>query len=94
MLLGDDVECHDTSAMDPGHAMERGTMKLMRTKEAAQMLGTSPYQVRQLLQRGDVPGAKIGRQWRVDLDALREKMSGGGRANPAAAKQQVEKATT
>jgi excisionase family DNA binding protein len=44
---------------------------LLATGEAAQLLGVSPNRVRQLVESGQLPGGKIGRDWlirRADLE--------------------------
>ena len=45
--------------------------ELLTVDEAAEMLRTTPYTLRRLLRGGKVQGTKIGRQWRVNREALR-----------------------
>lgn len=40
------------------------------------LLDASVSYVRKALERGDLPGGKIGREWRIDRDKLREKIGG------------------
>jgi excisionase family DNA binding protein len=43
--------------------------------EVAEMLRVHPTTVYRLLKRGDIPGFKIGGNWRVGVDALDRWMS-------------------
>lgn len=43
---------------------------------AAVLLDTSESYIRKALQNGELPGGKIGREWRIDRDKLREKIGG------------------
>lgn len=50
-------------------------MNVLTVEEAAAVLKISPYTVRELLKVGELPGRKIGRQWRIrtfDLQAFVE----------------------
>jgi excisionase family DNA binding protein len=58
-------------------------METMRTDEAAKVLKVSPYQVRELLKSGHVPGAKFGQHWRVDAEALKAKLKGSNSSKSA-----------
>ena len=44
--------------------------KMLTIKEVAERLDVSVFTVRRLIQRGQLPAAKIGNQWRVEQDAL------------------------
>jgi excisionase family DNA binding protein len=49
--------------------------RTMTALEAAEYLGMHPESVRRLARRGELPGRKIGKEWRFrpeDLDALFE----------------------
>lgn len=37
----------------------------LTTQEAAEVLNCTPLQARRLLEKGSLPGFRIGRQWRV-----------------------------
>ena len=39
---------------------------------AAEFLGMSPYTIREMARRGDLPGRKIGKEWRFLREALVE----------------------
>ena len=43
---------------------------------AAVLLDTSVSYIRKALEKGDLPGGKIGKEWRIDRDKLREKIGG------------------
>lgn len=40
------------------------------------LLDASESYIRKALQSGELPGGKIGREWRIDRDKLREKIGG------------------
>lgn len=51
---------------------DRDQDRTLNTEEAAAYLGFHRDTVRKMLQRGELPGVHIGRQWRIrkaDLDA-------------------------
>ncbi len=45
--------------------------QFLSVQETAELLGVSPDTVRTLLRRGDIPGVKIGHQFRIGADMLR-----------------------
>ena len=45
---------------------------ILTVKEVASLLKTSRQQVRKMIQIGDLPGVKIGREWRIRADVLDE----------------------
>lgn len=53
---------------------------LLTPDEVARRLGVSAEETRRKLRRKELPGGKVGRQWRVDADLLerwiRERMAG------------------
>ena len=59
------------------------SIETLKTDEAARALKMSEYRVRKLLKAGHIPGAKIGRQWRVDAQALATKLKGSSNTNNA-----------
>ena len=55
-------------------------LSTLTVEEAATYLKVKPKTVRELLRTGQLPGAKIGRAWRLrraDLDALWTRQGGG-----------------
>ena len=56
-------------------AIERG----MSPEEAAELVGVSPNVIRAAIARGQLPGAKFGRSYRVLSSDLREYVRGGSR---------------
>jgi excisionase family DNA binding protein len=53
-------------------------MRTLRSWEVAEILGVSEKTVTRYLQRGIIPGAKLGKFWHVDEEALAEALRGGG----------------
>ena len=49
---------------------------VLTAKEAAEIIGITPYTMGQHLIRGDIPGQRVGRSWRVSRDALRNYLEG------------------
>lgn len=45
--------------------------RFLSVQETADLLSVSPDTVRTLLRRGDIPGVKIGHQFRIGADVLR-----------------------
>jgi len=45
-------------------------MNLLSVREAASQLGFAPKTVRKFIKTGQLRGARIGREWRVDQDDL------------------------
>ena len=48
-------------------------MDILTVEETARILKISPFTVRELLKAGELPGRKVGRQWRIlqtDLQAF------------------------
>ena len=43
---------------------------ILTVKEAASLLKTSRQQVRKMIQNGDLPAVKVGREWRIRSDVL------------------------
>jgi len=59
------------------HVRNWSKVKLVLTaREAAEIMGCSPYTMGQYLIKGIVPGVRVGRSWRVSRDALRDFLEG------------------
>lgn len=43
---------------------------VLNTEEAAELLGLSPYTIREFAREGRIPGRKIGKEWRFSREAL------------------------
>lgn len=59
--------------------------ELMSPEDVAAALGISPATIRRWLRDGAIAGVKVGRQWRVNVTSVREKIAGGelaGRIEP------------
>lgn len=48
------------------------TIEWATTEAVAAELGVTEYSVRKLCQKGELPSIKVGRQWRVDMGAVRD----------------------
>ena len=44
--------------------------------QAAILMQITPENLRKLCQQGKVPAIHIGKEWRIDRDAIREKLKG------------------
>ena len=51
--------------------------ELMSSEDVAAALGISPATIRRWLRDGAIAGVKVGRQWRVNVTAVREKIASG-----------------
>ena len=51
--------------------------QVISTDEAARLLGIHVVNIRILCRDGKIPAAKVGREWRIDRDALRRYLNGG-----------------
>lgn len=47
-----------------------GMMELLTVKEVARYLKTTRQQVRKMIQQGELAAVKVGREYRVTLEAL------------------------
>lgn len=52
--------------------MEEKVNRIMTTEEAAEYLRLTPATVRKFAQSGEIPAAKLGREWRFDKELLEE----------------------
>ena len=44
--------------------------EILTVKEAAALLKTSRQQIRRMIQNGELPAVKVGREWRITSKAL------------------------
>jgi len=51
------------------------TYRILTVAEAAELLKLKPDSVREYLRRGQLPGRKIGREWRLSERALHDWLS-------------------
>ena len=45
-------------------------IQMLTVKEAAQLLKTTGQQIRKMIQSGELPAVKVGREWRISRNAL------------------------
>lgn len=57
-------------------------MRLLRAEEVAEALGVAKSRVYDLVHAGLLPAVRLGRQIRIDEEALRDWVRNGGRAWP------------
>lgn len=53
-------------------AMEAATREILNVDQTAEFLGFHPYTVREKARLGEIPGRKVGREWRFSRTALLE----------------------
>jgi excisionase family DNA binding protein len=61
--------------------METASREILNVEQAAEFLGFSAYTVREKAREGEIPGRKVGREWRFSRGALLrwlEEGQGGG----------------
>lgn len=51
---------------------------VLNVEEAAGYLGFSPYTIREKAREGDIPGRKVGKEWRFSRRMLLEWLETGG----------------
>jgi excisionase family DNA binding protein len=59
--------------------MEERTKEVLNADEAAEFLGVNPYTIRQKARQGEMPGRKVGKEWRFSRQALLQWLAGGDR---------------
>ena len=59
--------------------MEERTKEVLNAEEAAEFLGVNPYTIRQKARLGEMPGRKVGKEWRFSRQALLQWLAGGDR---------------
>ena len=55
------------------------TKEVLNADEAAEFLGFNPYTIREKARLGEIPGRKIGREWRFSRRQLLEWLEEGDR---------------
>jgi excisionase family DNA binding protein len=55
------------------------TKDVLNAEEAAEFLGFNPYTIREKARLGEIPGRKIGREWRFSRRQLLAWVEGGDR---------------
>lgn len=45
-------------------------LEVLTVKETAQLLKTTCQQVRKMIQNGELPAVKVGREWRIQIKTL------------------------
>ena len=45
--------------------------EILTVKEAAALLKTSRQQIPRMIQNGELPAVKVGREWRIPMESIR-----------------------
>ena len=69
-------------------ALSQEFKRLLKVPEVARILDTSEGRVYTMLREGILPGVRLGRQIRVDREALEEFIRNGGQALPGGWKRE------
>lgn len=59
-----------------GNQLEKGNLVVYTVKDLSKLLNTTPQTVRKYISEGRIKGKKIGRQWLVDEEAVKEFLRG------------------
>ena len=59
-----------------GNQLEKGNLVVYTVKDLSKLLNTTPQTVRKYISEGKIKGKKIGRQWLVDEEAVKEFLRG------------------
>ena len=63
-------------------SLEELTSELISVTDAAKRTGLSPAWIRRLLQRGQIEGVKVGRNWLTTEEAIRDYLETDRRPGP------------
>ena len=67
-------------SMDEGNTtMETMHKEVLSAEEAAEYLGFNPVTIRQKARSGEIPGRKVGKEWRFSRRVLLEWLEEGSR---------------
>jgi excisionase family DNA binding protein len=56
--------------------LEKGNLVVYTVPDLCKLLNTTPQTVRRYINEGKIRGRKVGRQWLVDEDAVKEYLRG------------------
>lgn len=59
-----------------GKQLDKGNLVVYTVADLSKLLNTTPQTVRRYINEGRIQGRKIGRQWLVDEEAVREFLRG------------------
>ncbi len=59
-----------------GKQLDKGNLVVYTVADLSKLLNTTPQTVRRYINEGRIQGSKIGRQWLVDEEAVREFLRG------------------
>lgn len=71
--------CNEGQADRGSVAVDVQTKEVLNAEEAAEFLGFNPYTIREKARLGELPGRKIGREWRFSRRRLLEWLEEGSR---------------
>ena len=59
-----------------GNQLDKGNLVVYTVPDLCKLLNTTPQTVRKYINEGRIRGRKVGRQWLVDEDAVKEYLRG------------------
>jgi len=59
-----------------GNQLEKGNLVVYTVKDLSKLLNTTPQTVRKYISEGRIKGKKIGRQWLIEEEAVKEFLRG------------------
>jgi len=59
-----------------GKQLEKGNLVVYTVADLSKLLNTTPQTVRRYINEGKIKGRKVGRQWLVDEEAVKEFLRG------------------
>ena len=59
-----------------GKQLEKGNLVVYTVADLSKLLNTTPQTVRRYINEGKIKGRKVGRQWLIDEEAVKEFLRG------------------
>ena len=59
-----------------GKQLDKGSLVVYTVADLSKLLNTTPQTVRKYINEGKIKGCKVGRQWLVDEEAVKEFLRG------------------
>lgn len=68
--------CNTNNIDNLGKQLDKGNLVVYTVADLSKLLNTTPQTVRKYINEGRIQGRKIGRQWLVDEEAVKEFLRG------------------